>query len=324
MNKDRFLAELREYLSILEKQEQEDILEEYAQHIDMKIQKGLSEEEVIGDFGSVEQLAAEILEAYHVNPEFRRQGFSFKLPRMKAGASRNPVKSQVSQGVGLSQNVGGNVQAGESRRRIGGQTKALLTRAVVSMKEAFRWMSRKCRAFAGWLMKPFGGRRTEPGIEVQKSGTLAERTKEMNGLIGRFFRTIGQGIVALWRWFVELCIFCLKFMWNTAWLLFALICAGMAMITLTGVGAIPVFLVQGYPFIGFFMISLGGLLCLGALSYGAFGMLIRGEKSGGDDDSVKNGKGEAAEVYGKQGTEEHGKSRKDEMTAECGKEGTYE
>ncbi|MBD5450204.1 MAG: DUF1700 domain-containing protein, partial [Lachnospiraceae bacterium] len=60
MNKEKFLSELREYLSILENQEQEDILAEYAQHIDMKIQKGLSEEEAIRDFGAVEELAAEI------------------------------------------------------------------------------------------------------------------------------------------------------------------------------------------------------------------------------------------------------------------------
>lgn len=70
MNKETFLEELRGYLRILEDQEQEDILEEYAQHIDMKIQKGLSEEEAIRDFGSMRELAAEILEAYHVKPEF--------------------------------------------------------------------------------------------------------------------------------------------------------------------------------------------------------------------------------------------------------------
>ena len=53
MNKETFLSELRGYLQILEDQEQEDILEEYAQHIDIKIQKGQSEEEAIRDFGSV-------------------------------------------------------------------------------------------------------------------------------------------------------------------------------------------------------------------------------------------------------------------------------
>ena len=39
MNKEMFLEELRGYLQILEDQEQDDIIEEYAQHIDMKLQK---------------------------------------------------------------------------------------------------------------------------------------------------------------------------------------------------------------------------------------------------------------------------------------------
>lgn len=55
---------------MLEEREQQDILDEYAQHIDMKIQNGMSEEEAIRDFGPVKELAAEILEAYHVNPEY--------------------------------------------------------------------------------------------------------------------------------------------------------------------------------------------------------------------------------------------------------------
>lgn len=71
MNKSEFLNDLKKYLTILEDREQEDILEEYAQHIDMKLSTGLSEEEAIRDFGSVEELAAQILEAYHVKPEYQ-------------------------------------------------------------------------------------------------------------------------------------------------------------------------------------------------------------------------------------------------------------
>ena len=72
MKKEAFLQELREYLQILEDQEQQDILDEYAQHIDMKLQKGLSEEEAIRDFGSVQELAGEILEAFHVKPNYQK------------------------------------------------------------------------------------------------------------------------------------------------------------------------------------------------------------------------------------------------------------
>ena len=62
MNKTEFLDELKNGLAVLEEKEQQDILEEYTQHIDMKMEKGLSEEEAIGDFGDLGQLAAEILE----------------------------------------------------------------------------------------------------------------------------------------------------------------------------------------------------------------------------------------------------------------------
>ena len=47
-----------------------DIMEEYEQHIDMKVQRGLTEEEAIADFGNVKELTAEILEAYHVRGDY--------------------------------------------------------------------------------------------------------------------------------------------------------------------------------------------------------------------------------------------------------------
>ena len=62
MSKEAFLTELAGHLKVLEEREQQDILDEYAQHIDMKIQNGMSEEEAIRDFGPVKELAAEILE----------------------------------------------------------------------------------------------------------------------------------------------------------------------------------------------------------------------------------------------------------------------
>lgn len=284
MNKDKFLTELRDYLSVLESREQDDICAEYAQHIDMKIQKGLSEEEAIRDFGSVEQLAAEILEAYHVNPEFRRQGFSFKLPKLKTGASRSLAPSRANTGAGLAGNKDGSEQETESDiRQTGSRFREVMKRAAHSVRKAFHWIGEKCRAFGNWIMKPFRGRRNSFDEEAQERTAGAERTKEMGGYAGRFFGTVGRGIIISWKWLARFCVFWLKFMWNAAWLIFALLCAGMAMIILAGAGATVVFLVQGYPLIGLFLLSLGGLLCFGALAYGAFGMLIKQKKNGGDD-----------------------------------------
>lgn len=251
MNKEKFLMELRGYLSILENQEQEDILAEYAQHIDMKMQKGLSEEEAIRDFGSMQELAAEILEAYHVKPEFRRKSIVLKLP-----------------GPGI-----GKADTGKPFLKRGfGWIGMKITGAVRRMVQGFKWFGRKCRAAAGRLMRPFTGR---AGSEVKENAVIMEETQKKKGKFGSVCGTVGHGIANLCRWFWGFCVLCLKFMWNAGWMIFSLFCACAALIILIGVGAIPVFLVQGYPFIGIFIICVGGLLCFGSLSCGAFSMLIR-------------------------------------------------
>lgn len=115
-------------------------------------------------------------------------------------------------------------------------------------------------------------------MEEMVSGRETDKVTAGAKKAGSFWKAVGHGIVTLWRWLVSFCIFWLKFMWNAGWLLFSLFCACMAMIILMGVGAIPIFLFQGYPFIGIFLICLGGLLCFGALSWGAFSMMIRKKK----------------------------------------------
>lgn len=266
MSKEKFLLELREYLSILENQEQEDILAEYAQHIDMKMQKGLSEEEAIRDFGPMQELASEILEAYHVKPEFRRKSGVLKLPVVKTGKTDNK-KFSVKSGFDW------------IRKK---------TAAVIhGIGRGFRRVGDKCRMAGRWLAKPFAGRmgngkKDKMYEDAKEKGFNMEETGKRKGWIGIFCGAAGHGIAVLCRWMGAFCIFWLKFMWNAGWLLFSIICAGMAMIVLAGVGAIPVFLIQGYPLIGLFMICLGGLLCFGALSWGAFSLLIRKKRDSED------------------------------------------
>lgn len=241
MNKEMFLKELREYLRILEDREQEDILEEYTQHIDMKMQKGLSEEEAIQDFGPIDELASQILEAYHVKTQFqeKKKSVNFSNPAAK-------------------------------------------------IKDAFLWFGRKCHAFGGWLMKPFRREKTKTDENTEENQIKERETKEMGKRIGSVLKTIGNGIVSVWRMCCAFCIWFLKLIWNLGWLMFSLMCGFMAMIVLMGLGAIVVLLFQGYPFVGISFICLGGLLCFGALSCGAFSLLIR-EK---EEKNGKNGKSE--------------------------------
>lgn len=67
MKKEEFIKKLREKLSILEEKEIEDIVAEYTGYIEEKMQKGATEEEAIKDFGSIEELTKELLEAYKIN-----------------------------------------------------------------------------------------------------------------------------------------------------------------------------------------------------------------------------------------------------------------
>ena len=64
MDKKTFISKLEQSLSVLQEDELKDIISEYEQHIDMKQERGLTEEEAIADFGSLDELTGEILEAY--------------------------------------------------------------------------------------------------------------------------------------------------------------------------------------------------------------------------------------------------------------------
>lgn len=74
MDKREFLSALEQSLSVLQEDELKDIISEYEQHIDIKVEKGLTEEEAIEDFGSFQELTAELLEAYHVRADYALGG----------------------------------------------------------------------------------------------------------------------------------------------------------------------------------------------------------------------------------------------------------
>lgn len=81
MTKDEFLKTLEQQLRLINDEERRDILQEYEQHIEMKIESGLTEEEAIEDFGDIDELTREILDAYHINTEYgsRAKNFSKTL-----------------------------------------------------------------------------------------------------------------------------------------------------------------------------------------------------------------------------------------------------
>lgn len=76
MKKEEFLKKLSEKLSILNEDEVKDILEEYSEHIDEKLKTKKKEEKIIEEFGDIDELASEILKAYKINDNYKKNDFN--------------------------------------------------------------------------------------------------------------------------------------------------------------------------------------------------------------------------------------------------------
>lgn len=149
-SKEAFLNALQQGIAVLEESEQRDILEEYTQHIELKMSHGRTEEEVIGDFGDVQQLISEILEAYHVDPMYAAE----HRAKPDGGASKGddlPVQ-------------GGQVQAGVRKLadllgtlfgNIG--TKLQLIQRSSRMSRSEEPASRKSKQMVGYIVKLLKG-----------------------------------------------------------------------------------------------------------------------------------------------------------------------
>ena len=108
MDKKTFMKELEQALSVLQEEELNDIISEYEQHIDMKQERGLTEEEAIADFGSLDELTAEILEAYHVRADYavkKRRGQG-PIPEELLGMDEGCVDTVVGVSEGRSTGTG--------------------------------------------------------------------------------------------------------------------------------------------------------------------------------------------------------------------------
>ena len=77
MNKEKFIKELTKKLNILSEDEKNDIILEYEDIIEEKIKHGKTEEEAVKEFGDIDKLTKEILEAYKINPDYKNSDKSF-------------------------------------------------------------------------------------------------------------------------------------------------------------------------------------------------------------------------------------------------------
>lgn len=253
MNKKDFLEELNRYLLILEDEEQQDILEEYSQHIDMKVESGLSEEEAIRDFGSIKELASQILEAYHVKAEFsgtpKREHSS--VPKKTISFQGTDFRSKISR---IFKNVFTALQCGAVRcinagKAIGRKLTALLLWPFKQMRPLFHRESRE--ADAGVIARKLSG---------QKRTNSKSSGKPMPAI-----RSMGRSIVSLiggcFYGMVRLCLWVIRWCWNLSMVFLVLSGGFLVMGALFCFGVLLVWLFKGYPLTGLTIFTFGTALC---------------------------------------------------------------
>lgn len=241
MNKSEFLSELKKRISLLEDDEQQDIIDEYSQHIDNKVSKGMTEAEAIEDFGPFDQLVEELLGAYHVKASAVEKTAGFSASSLVDGGKRAAEKAVDATKKGCSK--------------------------LKHCWDEFDGRQGQVDASKGAAVADDGSASV---ASENASGTKTGQVKSALGKTAHAVKSAGksaaQGGSSLWssavacaktlvRWCWNLCIICM-----VACIAFCALCG------LFSLGFCLVMLVQGYPLAGVSLAALGASVALTCLS----------------------------------------------------------
>lgn len=334
MDKNTFMRELERSLSVLQESELRDILSEYEQHIDMKVKSGLSEEEAIADFGSIPELTAEILEAYHVRADFG--------PGQRDGDSWRAAEDGRNDGDGSSEDQGDGekerraaetwkARAAGSGKKAAGFFSELGRRAVRLARRTGRWFS---GVFVFWkelLGRPFRRfsrlwkqrreerlYRTDGSMEMENAGKKRGNAGVSLGrTAGSFGRRLAGMAKRCFNSLIRLTAWTARLFWNGVWIFLAGCMGGTGLMFLFCLGVLAVLMVQGYPVAG---VTLG---CLGAtvslFSAAGLGMTLRWKKQKKGPGAVSQWENGEAEEEASAGTEAAGEENQEEIREETWK-----
>lgn len=236
MNKQEFLEELKKRIGMLEDSEQQDILAEYAQHIDLRMEGGLSEVEAIKDFGHIDQLVSEILGAYHVKADFQETP-----PKPSIHPSAKHIRNGCTSFMQKLKSAGTAVRDFMSR----------------TWHRIQNWFSRVYKKVKGCFhRKPADSAPVQPSPKPPK-----ER--------GPFFATLGSALRRGLNRLGRLCMALLYLCWNLCLLVCAAPVILVTLFIVLWLGVSIVLLCQGYPFMGITLCTIGALLvCCSLLGLG--------------------------------------------------------
>lgn len=255
MDKATFLVQLQKNIGMLDDDEQKDIIDEYSQHIDMKVSGGMTEAEAIEDFGDFNEFVRDVLNAYHVKAPFDQED------AVEAAATASPTA-----GDRLDDAVRGGAQAA-------GRAVDATKRGARKMASAVTGAAGKFSDRAKEAVSQASAARAEARAEAAASGVEADRdgsesraaaasgtSRGMIAEVGGMARSFGG---VCWNVAKTAARWC----WNFA--VACLMASGgfMALVSLFCLGLGVVFLVQGYPVAGLTIAAAGCSMAFAAISF---------------------------------------------------------
>lgn len=280
MDKKTFLLKLRHDLSVLEEEELQDIISEYEQHIDMKVENGLTQEEAIADFGSMTELTAEILEAYHVRADYAEPS-SGKRGKGERGYGNSPHK--------ISDDFQEENRPAEIARKWKERIKRLVNTAGTgisavgaSAKRGVIWGKRQISRPFLWIWGMWKNREKSEGRENRFRRSQKKKRNTRRYFMERreygedrqgILSIIGGGIRQTFRGCIEVILWCIRLGWNICCVGASLLVGAFGLFCLYGLGVLLVLLLQGYPLLGVTLGCLGLVLCMFSLA--CFGFTLR-------------------------------------------------
>ncbi len=298
MDKKTFISELRQALSVLQEEELNDIINEYEQHIDMKIKNGLTEEEAIADFGSLSELTADILEAYHVRADYAAGSKKEKNPVF---GEANSAGREILQQTKRSCKAAGEKTAC-GLKKLGAWFlsillwgKQLLRKPVLWGKnQGKRWRDRRRekRESTAYIPESCAVETSAKEAGPERLPRLSGRTRipSHDRRLQRMVSNTGKGAAAMaggigrfiarcFRAGMKFVAWGMRVAWNTVCIGSALVCAVFGLIFLYMFGLLAVLWMQHYPLAGVTIGCLGLVIC--AFSAAGFIMTLLWRKRRG-------------------------------------------
>lgn len=278
MDKALFLAQLQKNIGMLDDNEQKDILDEYSQHIDMKVAGGMTEAEAIEDFGDFDEFVREILSAYHVKAPFDQDApsdttsqASVPTPTDRHGGVLHSGAAALGKAASATKNGARKIARATSGAL--GKAKTRTMQSVESAKESHRAHQAASNA---------AGAAPDAARPGDRAGARGARG------LGAALRS---WLSAAWRVCWNLVKTAVRWMWNALVACCTALCAVMGLASLFLFGACAVLLAQGYPALGLGLAGAGSTLMFGAAAYLLSRLIVRAPKREPEERPLSDGQG---------------------------------